>query len=342
MYFTGIPINILVLRSQKMSSRKGKILLINAATLFEKNVRSNTINHDHLNQILGLYDFYRDVPGAARIVSIPEIAANNWNLNLPRYIRPEPGKLLEHAIASIQLGIEDYKTGDEKRIISAIRNLYAGLLLLFKEKLLRLSPDDSNEVLIKSKVSPILEKQNIKFIGVGNNTVNTYQIEERFKKLGVEVDWKRVKDIQKIRNNIEHYYSTDIKDAILSVISSTFIVIRDFVKKELNNNPRELLGTESWQTMLDTSEFFEERRRNCLVALAKITWEPSYLSERIEAFRCLTCGSALIAPLENSIQRKVDQQYFECESCGQSMRYGDLVEASLNSSLEDEDMYIED
>ena len=44
-------------------------------------------------------------------------------------------ELLENAVLSIELGVEDYQTGDERRVLSAIRNLYAGVLLLCKQVL---------------------------------------------------------------------------------------------------------------------------------------------------------------------------------------------------------------
>ena len=49
-------------------------------------------------------------------------------------------ELLENAVLSIELGVEDYQTGDERRVLSAIRNLYAGVLLLCKQVLWNESP----------------------------------------------------------------------------------------------------------------------------------------------------------------------------------------------------------
>lgn len=47
--------------------------------------------------------------------------------------------ILKNAVDSIALGLEDYETSiaeeDERRIISCTRNIYAGILLLFKHKL---------------------------------------------------------------------------------------------------------------------------------------------------------------------------------------------------------------
>lgn len=52
-------------------------------------------------------------------------------------------KLKENSLTSIRLGIEDFKRslnspaqgGDPARALSAIRNLFAGVLLLFKYKI---------------------------------------------------------------------------------------------------------------------------------------------------------------------------------------------------------------
>jgi hypothetical protein len=47
--------------------------------------------------------------------------------------------LLKNAVVSIQLGLEDFASDDGRRIISAARNLYSGVLLLAKEVLRQLS-----------------------------------------------------------------------------------------------------------------------------------------------------------------------------------------------------------
>jgi hypothetical protein len=67
--------------------------------------------------------------------------------------------LLTNAIESSQVGVEDYKSGTRPRLLSAVRNIHAGILLLYKEALLRLSQPDSNDVLIMSKIVPSLDKK---------------------------------------------------------------------------------------------------------------------------------------------------------------------------------------
>ena len=62
--------------------------------------------------------------------------------------------LLENAVQSIQVGVEDYGVASSPRLLSAARNIHAGNLLLFKEALHRLSPADSNDALIMSNIVP--------------------------------------------------------------------------------------------------------------------------------------------------------------------------------------------
>ncbi len=113
--------------------------------------------------------------------------------------------LLDNAIKSIQVGVEDYQNGAEDRLLASVRNIHAGILLLYKEALLRLSPTNSNEVLIKAKIVPTLDGVgNLIFVGSGGKTVDVQQIEERFEQLKITTDWVRFKRITKIRNDIEH------------------------------------------------------------------------------------------------------------------------------------------
>ncbi|MGQ3075323.1 MAG: hypothetical protein ACT7A5_29945, partial [Ferrovibrionaceae bacterium] len=58
--------------------------------------------------------------------------------------------LFDNAIQSIQLGLEDYKSNDPKRPLSAVRNFYSGLLLLAKETLVRATPNESAKIILAS------------------------------------------------------------------------------------------------------------------------------------------------------------------------------------------------
>ena len=92
--------------------------------------------------------------------------------------------IIQNAIDSIQIGIEDYEDSDDRRSVSAVRNISAGILLLYKEKLCQLSPEGNKELLIKQNIRPIQnEDGDIVFEGKGYKTVDVQSIKERFKSL---------------------------------------------------------------------------------------------------------------------------------------------------------------
>jgi hypothetical protein len=63
--------------------------------------------------------------------------------------------LFDNAIQSIRLGIEDYEHNDPKRALSAVRNFYAGTLLLAKEVLVRAAPKAAIKDVLGTKFVPV-------------------------------------------------------------------------------------------------------------------------------------------------------------------------------------------
>ena len=148
--------------------------------------------------------------------------------------------LLTNAVESIQVGIEDYSAATRPRLLSAVRNIHSGILLLFKEALRRRSPDESNEVLVKAKVEPRTNPSGeIVFVGTGKRTADVRQIQERFAGLGISADWKRFRAISEVRNTVEHYYPGLNKDALTGLVASAFVIISRFTKEELKAEPIE-------------------------------------------------------------------------------------------------------
>lgn len=204
--------------------------------------------------------------------------------------------IIKNAIESIQVGLEDFENKDPKRSLSAARNISAGILLLFKEKLRLLSPKDSDEVLIKKDVLPKqnLQTGEITFEGTGSKTVDVYQIKERFRTLKIDVDWKTFDNLNKIRNNIEHYYVTDNAAVINEIVSKSFIIIRDFCIKNLDEDPATLFGVDSWNIFLKAEEIYNTEKAICEESIASVDWSYETLKDGIENLRCPSCQSDLI------------------------------------------------
>ena len=60
---------------------------------------------EHVARIHGWYHAYQDVEGVARVITLEEIAANDYNLNIPRYVEPKVDQevlTVEEAIQRLQ------------------------------------------------------------------------------------------------------------------------------------------------------------------------------------------------------------------------------------------------
>ncbi|MCK9384211.1 MAG: hypothetical protein M0Q15_06250 [Nevskia sp.] len=188
--------------------------------------------------------------------------------------------ILKNAIDSIAVGLEDYSSPDQRRVISCTRNVFAGILLLFKHKLSLLSLPGSDEALIKQRVLPVLDASaRVEWKGKGSKTVDVQGIRERFESLIIDVDWKRIEKINSFRNDIEHYFSNLKHEAIRSLISDSFVIINDFIRKHLNEDPKELLGDAAWAVLIEVNEVYEKEKAECLAkktirlrATGKVAW----------------------------------------------------------------------
>jgi type I restriction enzyme M protein len=90
-YGTGLAACILVLRQRKATERKGKVLIVDASALYRKGRAQNFLDPNHANTILGWFKNFSDVEDHARVVTLEEIAAEEWTLNISRYVLPPIG-----------------------------------------------------------------------------------------------------------------------------------------------------------------------------------------------------------------------------------------------------------
>lgn len=240
--------------------------------------------------------------------------------------------LLTNAVESIQIGVEDYREGSSPRLLSAVRNIHAGILLLYKEALLRRSPPNSKEALIKAKIDPQPDGTGgITFVGVGKKTVGTQQIRERFKSLSISTDWKLLDQITSVRNDVEHYFPRLGQDAIASVVASAFLIIRQFAARELDEEPRELLGQETWDAMLKVADVYEAERRECDTALEGIGWESEALDKGVRLIRCDECGTDLLKPAAGSTS--FFDTNLECRACGATLEPASYIPEAVQEAL---------
>jgi type I restriction enzyme M protein len=88
-YGTGLAACILVFRQRKKKDRKKKVLVLDASRELKSGRAQNELLPEHVERIYSWYRAYQNVEGIARVVTLDEIASNDHNLNIPRYVEPQ-------------------------------------------------------------------------------------------------------------------------------------------------------------------------------------------------------------------------------------------------------------
>ncbi len=88
-YGTGLAACILVFRQRKAKDRRNKVLILDASKEFKTGRAQNELLPEHVERIYGWVRDFKDVEGVARVVALDEIASNDHNLNIPRYVEPK-------------------------------------------------------------------------------------------------------------------------------------------------------------------------------------------------------------------------------------------------------------
>ncbi|MCA9802562.1 MAG: type I restriction-modification system subunit M [Cyanobacteria bacterium HKST-UBA02] len=82
---TSIPACILVLDKEDAAIRRG-IFMIDASKGFIKDGNKNRLREQDIHKVVDVFNRQQEIPKYSRLVPLGEIEANDFNLNIPRYI----------------------------------------------------------------------------------------------------------------------------------------------------------------------------------------------------------------------------------------------------------------
>lgn len=108
-YGTGIPAALLIFDKTRKQNGKGDILFIDASREYEQGTNQNRLRPEDIDKIVSTYQKRKAIEKYSYVASFAEIAENEFNLNIPRYVdtfEPEP----EIDIPAVQKEIEDIET----------------------------------------------------------------------------------------------------------------------------------------------------------------------------------------------------------------------------------------
>jgi type I restriction enzyme M protein len=103
-YGTGIPACIIVIDKEHAAQRKG-IFMLDASSGYIKDGNKNRLRDQDLHKIVDVFNKRQTVDKYARMVALDEIAKNDYNLNLPRYIDSQQAEDLQDLAGHLQGGI---------------------------------------------------------------------------------------------------------------------------------------------------------------------------------------------------------------------------------------------
>lgn len=239
-------------------------------------------------------------------------------------------EIFDNAITSIVLGIEDFETGTDERMLSAARNYYAGLLLLAKECLVRAAPRADAMEIIGAKFKPKPDGDGgVDHEVVGYTTVDLAQLQSRFKDFGLPWPKADINKLQRFRNDLEHYHLKEPVSALGEAIASSFPMVVDFFNI-LGEDPQTELAS-VWGTILEQRGAFEKVQKKCLNSLESVDW-PAEVSD-LDRMACPNCGSSLVGQSDPDNE---DHEHVvgKCYQCGEEVPFEKMMEMVVAASYE--------
>ena len=103
-YGTGIPACIIVMDKENAAARTG-LFMIDASRGFVKDGNKNRLRHQDIHKIVDVFNKQLEIPKFSRRVGVAEIEANDYNLNIPRYLDSSEAEDLQDIAAHLKGGI---------------------------------------------------------------------------------------------------------------------------------------------------------------------------------------------------------------------------------------------
>ncbi|MUH34805.1 SAM-dependent DNA methyltransferase [Zobellia amurskyensis] len=124
-YNTGIPASIWIINKDKTEAQKRKVTIIDASSDFKDGKNQNELLPEHVSKIVTAYDGAADVDKYMRIVDVKEIAENDYNLNISRFIdtsEPEPVVDIK-AVHQKLAALEEKEADIDKKLAGFLKEL---------------------------------------------------------------------------------------------------------------------------------------------------------------------------------------------------------------------------
>ena len=237
--------------------------------------------------------------------------------------------LRENARLSIDLGVEDYINGqsDSRRYVTALRNLYAGLLLLYKAHLAFLSKDYEC-CIVRSRIDwEVDEDGAIKLKGLKPDckTVDVAGILDALKKFKICFDRSALDRVGKYRNQVEHYFDPNGLrcEVVRTHVVDLLKLVRDFTTHVMRIGPGQLFSAQARDVLIRDEQVVEKERAERREALGKLEWYEPFVKDIFFNITCPQCTSEFLFPEVQS--GAAANAHFVCRTCSTVETYENLM-----------------
>jgi len=86
-YGAGIPACLLIFRDRKPAEKVGKVLMIDASSIYTAKRAQNELSESDVDTIFKLYSDYKDIEEVAKVVTAREFESKDYTLSVSRYIK---------------------------------------------------------------------------------------------------------------------------------------------------------------------------------------------------------------------------------------------------------------
>jgi len=116
-YGTGISACILIFKIKKEEKKNKKFYFIDASDQFQKGRNQNFFLEEHATFIYNVYEEYVDIENVSRVVDVSEIEKNEYNLNIPLYVKKSVNNEeinIKEVMDEFNLQYKDFLESEEK------------------------------------------------------------------------------------------------------------------------------------------------------------------------------------------------------------------------------------
>jgi len=127
-YGTGIPACIIVIDKENAEARAG-VFMLDASKGFMKDGNKNRLREQDVHKIVNTFNNQIEIPKYSRMVPLAEIEANDYNLNIPRYIDSQEPEDIQDIEAHLLGGIPKHdidELGDYWKVYPSLKRSLFG------------------------------------------------------------------------------------------------------------------------------------------------------------------------------------------------------------------------